>query len=107
MEHIFCEEEYEVLNFTDCPFNMLVTRSDHWYKERGIKIPRQRQLGIVVDRKFYQDGRGRIICWPVVAWEGDITSSLTHPMNVISYRKKQILPIIKMDNGQWGTRPAR
>lgn len=107
MEYPYIEDknEYEVLNFKDAPFGLLVTRSDHWYKERGLKMPQKhkRQLGIVTDRKFYQDSKGRIICWPIIAWEGAVVDSMTHPINVIPYRKKQALPIIKMDNGQWGT----
>jgi len=101
--HVPDDNEYDVPNFKDGPFGLLVTRSDHWYKERGIKIPRQRQLGIVTDRKFFQDSKGRIVCWPVIAWEGAVVDSMTHPMNAMAYRKKQTLPMVKMDNGQWGT----
>ena len=101
--HIPDENEYEVPNFKDSPFGLLVTRSDHWYKERGLKIPRQRQLGIVTDRKFFLDSKKRVVCWPVIAWEGAVVDSMTHPINAIAYRKRQALPMVKIDNGQLGT----
>jgi len=101
--HIPDDNEYEVPDFCQAPFGLLVIHSDHYYRERGMKIPKQKQMGIVVDTKFYQDSKGRIVCWPIVAWEGAVVSSMTHPMNVVPYRKKQTLPMRKMDNGQWGT----
>ena len=102
--HILPAEEWEVPDFSKGPYGLVVTRSDHWYRERGHKIPkRNKELGIVTDRNFFQDGHGRIICWPVIRWEGGVMDSMTHPMNATPLRKKHALPLVKMDDGQWGT----
>lgn len=97
------KNEYEVPNFKDAPFHLLVTYSDHWYKERCQKKPDSPKLGIVTDLDFFQDGKGRIICHPTVAWEGDVCPCMCHPLNVVPFRKEQELPMMTMDDGQWGT----
>lgn len=101
--HIPGTNEYEVSNFRNAPFGLIVTYSDHWYREHCQKKPKNPKLGIVTTLDFFQDSKGRVICWPNVYWEGEVMSSLCHPMNVVAYRKKQTLPMKTMDDGQWGT----
>jgi hypothetical protein len=38
------------------------------------------QLGIVVGREVYPEGDG-LITYPVIHWEGQVSSSSTHPDN--------------------------
>jgi hypothetical protein len=63
----------------------LVRRSAHWYHEHP-NWPRG-QLGIVVDSDVYDrvevtpNGRRGIITFPLIHWEGEVSSSGTHPDN--------------------------
>lgn len=67
----------------------LVCRSPHWYREHPT-WPRG-QLGIVLDRNVYEEN-GAFITYPVIHWEGEVSSSGTHPMNAevvtSEYRKE-------------------
>lgn len=101
--HVKGTNEYQVLNFKDSPFGMVVTYSDHFYKERGMKVPRRKKIGIITDKSFFRDSQGRIVCYPSVYWEGAVMSSMTHPLNLKPYHKHQTLPIVTIDDGQYGT----
>lgn len=57
----------------------LVKRSAHWYTVHK-EWPRG-QLGIVIDRNIYQEG-DQFVTYPVIQWEGEVSSSGTHPANV-------------------------
>jgi hypothetical protein len=56
----------------------LVKRSAHWYSVH--KTWPRGQLGIVIDRNVYQEG-DRLVTFPVIQWEGEVSSSGTHPDN--------------------------
>jgi hypothetical protein len=56
----------------------LVRRSKHWYRVHPGDV--KGQLGIVVGRNVYEEG-GRLITYPVIHWEGQVSSSGTHPDN--------------------------
>jgi len=56
----------------------LVRRSKHWHRVHPGDV--KGQLGIVVDHNVYQEG-GRLITYPVIHWEGQPSSSGTHPDN--------------------------
>jgi hypothetical protein len=62
----------------------LVRRSKHWYSQHPSWAPHQ--LGIVIDRNVYardeSDPRQGLITFPVIHWEGETSSSGTHPDNV-------------------------
>lgn len=85
-----------VFNFTNAPWGMLVTYSEHYNKERCIKSKR-RKIGIMTDKKFFNDTLAGISCHPVVFWEGAVTTTIAHPANIVPYRKKQILPTVDVD----------
>jgi len=61
----------------------LVRWSEHWHRERPGDI--LGQLGIVVGSQVFErepgEGTG-LITFPYVHWEGQTSSSLTHPDNV-------------------------
>jgi hypothetical protein len=101
--YIPSDVEHTVFDYSKGPFGLLVTRSDHWYAERRQHKPHEPDLGIVTDRSFFMDSRGRIICWPLVQWEGQCHTSMNHPLNVKPFRANHGLPTITMDEGQWGT----
>ena len=105
--HIPADTDYEIWEFRNCKSGLLVTRSAHYYETRSTPKPkkrRDRQKGIIVDKNFFQDSKGRIICWPVVWWEGGVMGSMTHPTLVTPfYKKDRDLPKVTMDDGQWGT----
>ena len=60
----------------------LVRRSKHWYRQHPTWAPHQ--LGIVINRNVYsrEPGEGEgLITFPVIHWEGEVSSSGTHPDN--------------------------
>lgn len=75
--------------FQFCKVGTFVRRSDHWRREMD---PRKRgtQLGMITrltsfvgvpdDLPAY---RGAIVTWPWIHWEGELSSSLTHPANAV------------------------
>ena len=66
-------------NFAGVKTGTLVRRSKHWYAVHSGDV--KGQLGIVVDRSVYQEG-GRLITYPVIHWEDQVSASATHPDNV-------------------------
>lgn len=79
----------KVLDFTNAPSGMLVKRSDHWFKEHGVK--KRVWYGILTGKEFYDKG-SHIECFPVIHWEGNVTDSINHPANVVPARRKYRLP---------------
>jgi hypothetical protein len=75
---------------------MLVERSKHWNETRYVKKNKKKEIGIMVDRKFFLDDAKRVICWPVIHWEGQVVSSMSHPVLVAPYRKSVRLPEMEM-----------
>lgn len=57
----------------------LVKRSAHWHKIHTT-WPKG-QLGIVIDRYVEQQGDW-LITFPIVQWEGEVSSSTVHPDNL-------------------------
>lgn len=96
-------KEYDIIDWIKAPIGMLVTRSDHWYKERRRTKPNEKEIGILTDKSFSQDGKGRVIAHPSIWWANELHSSINHPMNVTPYHDNHGLPMTKMDDGQWGT----
>lgn len=70
--------------FAEVRNGTLVRRSDHWHREHP-SYPRG-QVGVVVSSEVYDreetlgEGRG-LVTFPVVHWEGEVSSSATHPDN--------------------------
>lgn len=56
----------------------LVRRSKHWYQVHPGDV--KGQLGIVIGRNVYEEN-GRLVTYPVIQWEGQASSSGTHPDN--------------------------
>lgn len=84
----------KVIDFRNAPFGMLVTYSDHWNTERCVKKGKPKKIGIMTDRKFYQDDvSGIIVTWPIVFWEGEVMATWCHPANIAPYRKNVMNPI--------------
>ena len=81
-----------VIDFTDAEPGLLVKRSAHFREQSCIPADRPDQLGIVTGKAFYEED-GRVICYPEVHWEGRVTSSATHPMNVTPYRQHALKEI--------------
>ena len=52
--------DLEVPNFRHAPFGMLVTYSDHWYKEHCQKPKRTPKIGVMTGTEFYMDGNSRV-----------------------------------------------
>jgi hypothetical protein len=79
----------KVIDFRNHRSGTVVARSAHWFKTRSRpKVhPDRKQLGIITDLDFYEDGTGQILCYPIIHWEGQHGSSMTHPANVRLYRK--------------------
>lgn len=73
-----------VYDFTNLRTGTIVRRSPHWKRERCAK--HTKQIGMIVEKSFYADASGKVICWPVIHWEGEILSSLTHPANAVPFR---------------------
>lgn len=73
------------LDFTDADFGLLVKRSAHYREQSCIPADRPEELGIVVGKSFYEED-GRVVCYPEVHWEGKVTASTNHPMNVTPFR---------------------
>lgn len=85
----------QILDFTNAAFGLLVTRSAHWLKERcGAN---EGQLGIIVDRNFYEDANNAAICWPVIHWEGEVSASTCHPVNAVPFRDHDLPTITMME----------
>lgn len=101
--HFAGSMEFQIFDWIKAPRGMLVTRSDHWYKEFGKKKPKELEIGILTDCHYFQDGKGRIYAEPSIYWEGGTMSSMTHPINVAPYRTDHGLPTMTIDDGQWGT----
>ena len=73
-------------DFTDAEPGLLVKRSAHFRGQSCIPVDRPDELGIVTGKAFYEED-GRVICYPEVHWEGRVTASTNHPMNVTPYRQ--------------------
>ena len=102
-KHYPGDEEYDIIDWIKAPIGMLVTPSDHWHKERSGVKPNKKEIGILTDKDFFQDGKGRVIAHPSIWWESGSSSSMNHPRNAMPYRDDHGLPMTKMDDGQWGT----
>lgn len=83
-------------DFRKAGFGLLVTYSDHYYEQHCTTKPKEPKLGIITELDFY-DISGRVMAWPWIQWEGVLSSSLTHPANVVPYRKNQTLPMFEVD----------
>lgn len=81
-------------DFTNAPHGLLVTYSDHWYKEHCQKRPRTPRIGVMTDRKFFVND-GKLICWPEVFWEGEVMARIVHPINIKPYRKQWTSPFVR------------
>ena len=79
----------QVVDFRNTEFGLLVKYSPHWIKECNYK-PNANKIGMVTAVAFYKDATGRIICWPIIQWEGSPTGFACHPSNVIPWRKRQL-----------------
>jgi len=84
----------KVCNFTNTQYGMLVKYSSHWYRESGQKVGRIK-IGMIVDRTFYTDRNNSqlAVCWPVVQWEGNVSSLPVHPANIVPYRQENMKKI--------------
>jgi hypothetical protein len=81
----FTPYKIRVYDFKRCATGTIVTRSPHWMTEHPSGDAGQ--LGVIVDREFYADAKGQVICWPSIHWEGQAMDSLTHPANAVPYRQ--------------------
>lgn len=87
----------KALDFKRAKTGMVVTRSEHWNRERCVKPGTEPQLGVIVGHEFFDDKLCGVVCFPVIHWEGESTGSVTHPANVVPYREKdRVLPEIEM-----------
>ena len=68
---------------------MLVKHSPHWNKEINYG-PDKNKIGMIVGHNFYEDPAKKVICWPIVHWEGAVMGHACHPVNIIPYRKKDL-----------------
>lgn len=78
--------QVEIIDFRDIPIGTLVKYSDHAIKEMGAD---KKKIGLIVDKDFYEDTNRRVVCWPIIHWEGYPMGHLCHPVNAIPHRKKQ------------------
>jgi hypothetical protein len=79
----------KVIDFTYCGFGLLVTHSSRYKKQHGIKS-RKKDIGIIVDKSFFDDNRGGCICYPRVHWEDEVMARSCHPANIVPYRKHNL-----------------
>jgi hypothetical protein len=56
----------------------LVRRSKHWYREHPGYA--KGQLGIVTGHHTFQED-GRLITYPIIHWQTEVSPSTTHPAN--------------------------
>lgn len=60
-----------------------VRRSDHSREQLCYPADRPHDFGLVVEIKIFGTDPGeRIEYWPRVLWQGNVVSSLCHPLNV-------------------------
>jgi len=67
----------EAQDWQDVQTGTIVVRSEHW-KENRCK-PNDKQIGILVELKIFEDDLCGFIHWPIVHWEGEPFSSMCHP----------------------------
>lgn len=73
-----------IYNFHKLNTGAIVQRSPHWKLNRNDKL--SKQIGIVTENQFFADANGHVICWPVIHWEGEVCSTIVHPVNAVPYR---------------------
>ena len=73
-------------DFRRCKVGTLVMRSPHYLQEHGLPAHTV-QLGIVTDLTFMND-EGRVICYPRIHWEGEVTDHAVHPRNAQPWDRK-------------------
>ena len=88
----------KVRNFTNSGFGMLVIHSEHYNENRCVKRNERKLIGVIVDKKFYDDPINGIICYPVVHWENSVMGHSCHPANIKPFRKNIDLPWVEVDN---------
>lgn len=71
----------QFLDFTAASMGLLVKRSAHQRRELSMTDDEADQFGIMVDREFVEE-QGRVVCYPVIHWEGSPTHHLCHPINL-------------------------
>ena len=76
--------QVEIVDFRDIPIGTLVKYSDHAIKEI---FADKKMIGMIVDKNFYEDANRRVVCWPIIHWEGSPMGFSCHPIHVIPYRK--------------------
>jgi len=76
-----------LFKFDTVPFGCLVTRSEHYIKDRCIKS-KKKEIGIITDISYYKDKKCGVIGWPSVFWENGTHSNLVHPALVKPFRNK-------------------
>lgn len=77
-------------NFIGVKTGTIVTRSAHWYTERG-KPVRTDEIGILTGIDLYGqvDETGtivRVVAWPIIHWENGIFATSVHPVNTDIFR---------------------
>lgn len=80
----------KVVDFNRFRSGLLVTRSNHWNKELCVKSNKRREIGIMVDKRFYANKLNGTSCYPVIHWEGGSVGSTTHPANAVPFRKSDL-----------------
>lgn len=99
-ERIRREAIPEMVNdFSNVRAGTLVRRSDHYYKSRSLEIPEVRQVGIIVDMSIKEDFYAGVGYWPVIHWESQAMSSLTHP-NLVDLSSGEVLKQVKNNANQ-------
>jgi hypothetical protein len=84
VEAVLAQNRFGGDKFARVRTGTLVRRSEHWHREHP-GYPRG-QVGVVVGSEVYDreetlgEGRG-LVTFPVVHWEGEVSSSVTHPDN--------------------------
>lgn len=87
----------QVPNFHEVRPGTLVVRSEHWKQQKYDKD--NCQIGMLTEIKIYKDDLNGFSVWPMVHWEGDLHSSLVHPINVALKSGKE-LPIVTINDNQ-------
>lgn len=99
-ERIRREAIPEMVNdFSKVRAGTLVRRSVHYYESRSLEIPEVRQLGIIVDISIKEDFYAGVSYWPVIHWESQAMSSLTHP-NLVDLSSGEVLKQVKNNANQ-------
>lgn len=70
---------------------LLVKYSAHYRRNHPTQKGVAKFIGIVTDTQVFQEN-GVLVTYPIVMWEGGVMASLTHPMNVVPYRRGTKLP---------------